>query len=95
MNQEEITKEAAKIIRQHLPADYEIFLFGSWAKEQALPASDLDIGILGANEVPWETMMKIKSAASGLPTLRQIDIVDLRAAGEEFRKNVLKYGVKL
>ena len=95
MDRAQTINQVAEIIKQQLPADCEIFLFGSWAKRQALPASDLDIGILGQAEVPWETMMKIKSAAQGLPTLRKIDIVDLRAAGEEFRKNVLNHALKL
>lgn len=89
MERAEIIKAVAGIIRQHLPATYRIFLFGSWAEGRALDTSDLDIGIFGATEVPWEAMSRIKAAAAGLPTLRSIDIVDLQSVGADFRRNVL------
>lgn len=89
MQKEDIIKQTAAIIRQNLAADYKIFLFGSQAKGNALETSDIDIGILGEKEVPWEAMVKIKAAVEGIPTLRQVDIVDLMAAGEELRNRVL------
>lgn len=89
MEKKDIIKQATAIIRQNLAADYKILLFGSQAKGNALETSDIDIGILGEQEAPWEAMVKIKAAVEGIPTLRQVDIVDLMAAGEEFRNRVL------
>jgi predicted nucleotidyltransferase len=54
-----IISEILKIIRHHLPRDYKIFLFGSWARGDFLENSDIDIGILGERKVPWEIMAKI------------------------------------
>ncbi len=47
MQKEEILKEIIAIIKKHLPVDYNILLYGSWAKGNALETSDIDIGILG------------------------------------------------
>ena len=90
MEKEEILKEVTKIIRFYLPArSYKIFLFGSWTKGTALEVSDLDIGILGRKELPWDVLFRIKKAVEGIPTLRKTDIVDLKSVGKDFRENVL------
>ncbi len=95
MEKEEIIKEVTQIIRQHLDKSYKIFLFGSWAKGTALETSDLDIAILGAEKVPWETISRIKGAVGGIPTLRSIDIVDLQTTGAEFKNKVLEQAKEL
>ncbi len=91
MLKEEIIKEASKIIREYLGEEYKVLLFGSWAKGDALETSDIDIGILGKNTVPFQTMVQIKERIEKIPTLRGIDIVDLKSVGEEFRRGVLEY----
>ncbi len=88
---EEIINEVTAIIRSCLPADYKILLFGSQAKSTALGASDIDIGILGKERVPWKVMAQILERVDRLSTLRSIDIVDLKAKGKAFRENVLKH----
>lgn len=95
MEKEEIKKEAVKIVRKYLPREYKIFLFGSWAKGDALETSDLDIGILGEKEVPWELMHKILEDIEEIPTLRSIDIVDLKSTGENYTNKILEYAKPL
>jgi len=89
MEQETILKKVAEIMKRHLDEEYRVYLFGSWAKGDSLPTSDIDIGILGVGRVPWETMAAIKGEIEAIPTLRSIDVVDLQAAGASFRENVL------
>lgn len=91
MDKDVIIRDAVKIIRSRLGAEYKIFLFGSWAKGDALEASDVDIGILGKNAVPWGTMSQILDEIEKIPTLRKIDIVDLNSKGEKFKEQVLSY----
>ncbi len=91
MEVKDIIDEVIKIIRNYLPSDYKIFLFGSWAKGNAFKTSDIDIGILGKIEVPWDIMVKIKQKVDDIPTLRKIDIVDLNSKEIKFKKNVLSY----
>lgn len=92
MKKEDIIKEAVNIIKKYLTGNYKILLFGSWVRGDALETSDIDIGILGDEEVPWNIMAKILSEKENIYTLRAIDIVDLRAKNEKFSENVLKYG---
>ena len=95
MNKKEIFAEAIKIIRKYLAEDYKILLFGSWARGDAWRTSDLDIGILGATEAPWDKMLKIRREIDNIPTLRKIDVVDLNSTESEFKENVLKYAKAL
>lgn len=80
------------IIQKHIGKSCKIYLFGSWAKKNALPTSDLDIAILGKKKNSWETMAKIRREIEDIPTLRQIDIVDLNGVEKDFRKNILRSG---
>lgn len=90
-----IITEVSKIIRSYLPEEYKLFLFGSWAKGDARPTSDIDIGILGEERVPWEIMVKIRYALEGIPTLRSIDVVDLNATENNFKKTALQHAQAL
>ena len=91
MEKEAIIREVTKIIRSYLDEEYALFLFGSWAKGDARPTSDLDIGVLGKTKVPWEIMVKIRHSIEGIPTLRSIDIVDLNATENSFKETALKH----
>lgn len=95
MNKKIIIKEITKIIRDYLPESYKILIFGSWAKDNALETSDIDIGILGKKEIPWSIMVKILEEVEKIPTLRKIDIVDFNAVDDNFKKNALKYATVL
>ena len=89
MEIQEIISEVVGIIRKYLPSEYRIILFGSWAKGDALEASDIDIGVMGPNRVEWSIMSKITEDIEDIRTLRSIDIVDLRVKGEKYRESVM------
>ncbi len=91
MEQNLLLEEIIKIIQESVSEDYKILLFGSWAKGNALNTSDIDIGILGRKKVPFGAMVEIFNKAEKIPTLRSIDIVDLMAKDEKYKKNILKY----
>lgn len=91
MKKEIIIKQIKKTIREKLPINFKILLFGSWVRGDALKTSDLDIGILGKKKVPWPVMVKILEEVEEIPTLRKIDIVDLNATEKKFKNNALKH----
>ncbi len=95
MKREDIQDKVVRIVREHLDDAYDILLFGSWARGNALPQSDIDIGIYGEHEVPWSVMAQIRHAVDELPTLRKIDVVDLRAKSEKFQAATLAYAKSL
>lgn len=76
-------------IRKHVPKEYSILLFGSWAQSDASPTSDIDIAIHGSQSIDAVVMAMIREDIEDLPTLRKIDIVDLHAADEKFRERIL------
>src|SRR5208337_705705 len=87
-----IIKDAVSIIRRRLPgAEFRIVLFGSWARGDAQENSDIDIGLMGPEAVDDMLLWRIKQEIMGIPTLRRIDVVDLKQAGEDFRREVLSY----
>jgi predicted nucleotidyltransferase len=95
MDKDKIIKEVVKIIRRYLPEEYKIFLFGSWASGDALPESDIDIGILGPQAADNMLLLRIKGEVRAIPTLRGIDVVDLNQTDEGFRKEILSYAKAL
>lgn len=78
--------EIVRIIRRHVPEEsYQILLFGSWATLESLPTSDIDVGILGPSPVDDLAAARIRQEIDCLPTLRKIEIVDLRRVEDRFR----------
>lgn len=91
MEKDEIIKKTAGIVREYVPDDYKIYIFGSWAKGDALETSDIDIGILGKRKVAWSSMTKILEGVGDIRTLRSIDIVDLNSVDKSFKNNIMKH----
>jgi predicted nucleotidyltransferase len=90
MERDEIINEIVSATRLYLGDEYKMVMFGSWARGDALPNSDLDIGILGPHRISHDVMGRVKRIVDAIPTLRSIDIVDLMAKDESFRENALK-----
>ena len=78
-----------------LPNTYDVVLFGSWAKGNALPTSDFDIGIVGTHKVPHDVMVNIRSVVEEIPTLRSVDVVDLQTVDDHFKKRALAHAKPL
>ena len=91
MEKDEIVKKTAGIVREYVPNNCKIYIFGSWAKGDALETSDIDIGILGEKKVAWSSMAKILEKVEDIRTLRSIDVVDLNSVDKSFKNNVMKY----
>ena len=83
--------EVQKIIERHAPPGTQTILFGSWAKGDAQPNSDLDVGILAPKLVPFEIITRIRNEVEAIPTLRKIDVVDLNAVDAPFREAALAH----
>lgn len=88
-----IIREVYGIIRRRLSDEYKVYLFGSWARGDAQPTSDVDIGILGKDPIPWEIMYRIRGEVEAIPTLRRIDVVDLNAKETSFKESVLRAAI--
>lgn len=69
-----------------------MYLFGSWAQGRALSVSDLDIALDIGRPIKPAVIQKIADELEELPILRKVDILDLQAVDQEFRKRVLQQG---
>jgi predicted nucleotidyltransferase len=69
---------------------YKVILFGSRAKGGARDRSDFDLAVTGKNALPVKLFYDIKERLNDLPTLHEIEFIDLNKVSEKFRKEVLK-----
>lgn len=91
----EVAREVARLARTILGESASIVWFGSWVRGAAATRSDLDIAVSTGKPIAPEVMGELHSSVEELPTLYQIDLVDLSAAGPALRAEVLRDGVTL
>ena len=82
---EKFKKEIMDIIGKYLDlSQHRIFFFGSRVAGKGNERSDIDVGIEGTEEIPWQMMAKIKEDVENLPILYKVDIVDFRKVSSDF-----------
>ena len=91
----EITNEAVQLIRSQLGPTIKIYWFGSWPKGDARPGSDIDLALSDAHPIPLHQLATLRDRLENLPTLYQIDIVDLSTVGTAFKQEILTHGISL
>ncbi len=72
-----------------------LVVFGSFARGEARPWSDLDLGFQWEGASRREVEAELFRAVRELPTIRRIELVDLGAAGEALRGEALREGIGL
>ena len=90
-----IALEVAQLARSILGEGTEVLWFGSWSQGAARPHSDIDVAISTGAPIPLEQMVRLEDAVDELPTLYEIDILDLNATGPALREEILKHGERL
>lgn len=74
---ERLREELIGIISKHLDlSKHRAFFFGSRVAGKSAERSDIDIGIEGPDEIPLETMARIRDEIEALPTLYIIQVMD-------------------
>jgi predicted nucleotidyltransferase len=76
-------------------ADYPVtvYLFGSFARDEARPSSDIDIAVDPHGSLPPGTMAKLREELEESNIPQRVEVVDLRDADPEFRARVRREGV--
>ncbi len=93
MTIDDLITACVQIIRRHAGrAGLRIIIFGSQARGDAHPGSDLDLGILAPAPLPHHVMVRIRADLEALRTLRRVDVVDLAAADAGLRAQALAHG---
>ena len=71
----------------------ELILFGSFAKGEASPFSDLDLAYAGPIDPSMESSLARR--IEELPTIRPIDLVSLDSASDDLIRDVRLHGIHL
>ena len=88
-----LLEKVVRMISDHVNEEgLQIYLFGSWAQGRALAVSDLDIALDAGRPLDAAILLEIMDALDQLPTLRKVDLVDLQAVDQEFRRRVMREG---
>jgi len=85
---------AVRVIRQFLPSVLAIYVYGSMARGDDHPASDIDLGVLlpHSERIP-NLLLLCGTLCEDLR--REVNVVDLRRVGNILRKEVLTDGIVL
>ncbi|MEW6544682.1 MAG: nucleotidyltransferase domain-containing protein [Nitrospirota bacterium] len=91
----EVAQEVARLARKILGHEAAVLWFGSWPGGRAQPHSDLDIAVSTGRLIPPDQLAVLREAVEELPTLYEVDLVDLSAVGARLKEEVLRHGVRL
>lgn len=80
-----------RIIKKHLPM-VKIYLFGSRARGDNSPSSDIDIALDVGRKIDLYELSLIKEEIEESTIPFTVDFIDLYNISEDFKKNILKDG---
>lgn len=71
----------------------KVYLFGSQARGDAHPLSDIDVAILPSGPLPASLMFNLRDALEESDVIRTVDVVNLDETDAAFRARVLEEGI--
>ncbi|SMC39556.1 nucleotidyltransferase family protein [Sporomusa malonica] len=77
------------ILRRHVP-DAAVYAFGSRVALTAKPHSDLDLVIVGKEEIPIHCMHLLEEAFADSDLPFRVDVLDWHVIPDDFRKHIIK-----
>ena len=83
------------ILREHLPVDVKVWVFGSRTNWTTKDSSDLDIALDGENKLSHKVLGALKDAFEDSTLPYTVDVVDLHAVSHDFKKIVEEQRVAL
>lgn len=90
--EEKLKKEILDIVGRHLDLNkYKVFFFGSRVNGKGDERSDIDVGIEGAEAVPYRIFSEIEEEIENIPSLYKIELVDFRSVDEKFKEVALQH----
>ncbi len=69
----------------------KVYIFGSRARGDHTPRSDLDLGFLSDKDISYELSM-LREILEESNLIFTVDVVDLSRVGEDFKREVIKEG---
>ncbi len=71
----------------------KVFLFGSWARGDAVRTSDIDVALDPPPSFPRAKISRLRERLEELPVAYPVQVVDLRDTGDAFRKRIQKEAI--
>lgn len=85
-----LRQELQKLAYKYRDKGVHLFIFGSFARAENRSTSDLDIGVEWDGEHLERLFNQLYQEIRELPTIRKIDLVDFKKAGENFKEMASK-----
>ena len=82
----EITKNTLSSFR------VKVYLFGSWAKGEGTPSSDIDLAVEAEEPLPPGTLALLRERYEESHIPYRVDLVDLAQSDSKFREKVRREG---
>jgi predicted nucleotidyltransferase len=88
-------EEVRRIVVEGLRAQQAaVYLFGSYARRDASPHSDIDVAVESSAPLSAGTLARIRERLEESWVPYRVELVDLTRVGDAFRKRVLVEGVR-
>jgi predicted nucleotidyltransferase len=78
-----------KIIEMFYP-NAKIYLFGSYARGDALRGSDIDVAIDNGEPIDIVVKSQIRTMMEALNLVQRVDVVDFQSVPKALKENILK-----
>ena len=91
----EVAVMAAEALRDELGAGTQVLWFGSWARGDAEPRSDIDLAVSREPAIAAAELARARQRVAELPTLYGVDVLGLEEAGEALRREIHRDGIPL
>lgn len=89
---ERYKKILLEIIHKELP-DCKVYLFGSRARGDNYPGSDIDLGLDAGKVIDISLIGKLLGIIEETNIPLYVDLVDLNSADDDFREKVISKGI--
>lgn len=80
------------IIYTHIP-HCTVWLFGSRARGNQRPGSDIDLALDAGEKIPWDTITKMLIEIDDTTIPMKVDLVDLHNVDKTFKNQALSEGI--
>lgn len=92
---ERLWKELHRMVDSYRSKGAYLFIFGSFARNEQVHTSDLDLGVEWEKESQKDVFLQLQKDILNLPTIRKIDLVNFDTADDDFKNFANKHKVYL
>ncbi len=89
-----VLAEVVKLLKEELEPE-KIILFGSRAKGEARPYSDIDLALEGAKPLSLRELRKLKEKIETISWPYFVDLIFLEKTKDEFKNWIIKTGITI